>query len=141
MEICEGDGWLLVMDPGRAPFPALIGGAGWASELSGAELVTLQRAARSLTTQHQAMAGTLMAEEAVDMELELPIGDGRAGDLGSLWLGLSGDRHHWSLQLVLTPGPGSRAIEGTWSAAASTAFAAALERLRPAEPEGVDQDC
>ena len=141
MEICEGDGWLLVMDPGRAPFPALIGGAGWASELTGAELVTLQRAARRLTAQHEAMAGALIAEEAVDMELELPIGDGRTGGLGSLWLGLSGDRHHWSLQLVLTPGPGSRAMEGSWSAAASAAFAAALERLRPAEPEGGDQDC
>ncbi|PSB38235.1 DUF1818 family protein [Aphanothece minutissima] len=139
MEVCEGQGWRLVVDPARAPFIALIGGDGWASELTAAELRALQVAAAQLTAQHRAMADVLMAEEAVAMEVELPIGD--AGDAGCLWLGLDGDRHRWTLQLVLTPGPGGRGIEGGWGAAASEAFSTALERLRPAEPGGGDQDC
>ncbi|MEA5415119.1 DUF1818 family protein [Synechococcus sp. BA-132 BA5] len=141
MEICEGQGWRLVLDPSRLPYTALIGGEGWASELTGAELLALHQATARLTAQHRAIADSLMAEEAVDIELELPIGDPRADGGGSLWLGLRGDRQGWSLQLVLTPEPGSRGIEGGWSAAASAAFAAALERLRPAESSGLDQDC
>jgi hypothetical protein len=141
VEICEGQGWRLVVDPSRAPFTALIGGEGWASELTDAELLALQQATGRLIAQHAALADSLMAEEAIDIELELPIGDPRADDGGSLWLGLRGDRRSWSLQLVLTPEPGSRGLEGGWTAAASAAFAAALERLRPAEHGGGDQDC
>lgn len=140
MEICEGPGWRLVVDPARAPFIALIGGDGWASELTAAELGALRLAAGRLTAQHRAMADVLMAEEAVAMEVELPIGEPEGGDAGSLWLGLEGDRRDWTLQLVLTPAPGLRGIEGGWSAAASEAFSAALERLRPAEPGGGDED-
>ncbi len=128
------------MDPARAPFLALIGGDDWASELTAAELDALRLAAGRLTAQHRAMADVLMAEEAVAMEVELPIGEPEAGDAGSLWLGLEGDRHHWTLQLVLTPAPGRRGIEGGWGAAASEAFSAALERLRPAEQGGGDED-
>ncbi|AFY30223.1 DUF1818 family protein [Cyanobium gracile] len=140
MEVCEGPGWRLVVDPARWPFTALIGGDGWATELTAAELRALQLAAARLTAQHRAMANVLMAEEAVAMEVELPIGDPEAGEGGSLWLGLDGDRHRWTLQLVLTPAPGGRGIEGGWSAAASEAFSAALERLRPAEQGAGDQD-
>ncbi|MCP9859879.1 MULTISPECIES: DUF1818 family protein [unclassified Cyanobium] len=140
MEIGEGQGWRLVVDQSRTPYSALIGGDGWASELTGAELHALQQAAGRLSAQHRALKSTLMADEAIDIELELPIGDPRADRGGSLWLGLRGDLHGWSLQLVLAPEPGSRGIEGGWSAAASEAFAAALERLRPAGHDGSDQD-
>ena len=80
MEIGEGPGWRLVVDPTRAPFIALIGGDVGASELTAAELGALQQAAGRLTAQHRAMADVLMAEEAVAMEVELPIGDPEAGD-------------------------------------------------------------
>ncbi len=141
MEICEGQGWRLVVDPSRSPYTALIGGEGWACELTGAELLALQQASRRLTDQHGALAGTLMADEAIDIELELPIGDPCSDDGGSLWLGLRGDRGSWSLHLVLTPEPGRRGMEAGWTATASAPFAAALERLRPAEPRGGDQNC
>jgi len=141
VEICEGQGWRLVVDPSRTPYTALIGGEGWASELTGAELLALQQATGRLIAQHGALAATLMAEEAIDIELELPIGDPRADAGGFLWLGLRGDCRGWSLQLVLSPEPGSRGIEGGWNAAASAAFAAALERLRPAGQGGGDQNC
>lgn len=140
MEICEGQGWRLVVDPSRSPYTALIGGEGWACELTGSELLALQRASGQLTAQHVALADSLMAEEAIDIELELPIGDPRSKAGGSLWLGLRGDRGSWSLHLVLTPEPGWRGMEGGWTAPASAAFAAALERLRPAERGAGDQD-
>ena len=140
MEICEGTGWRLVLDPSRSPYTALIGGEGWACELTGAELLALQRASGQLTAQHVAIAESLMAEEAIDIELELPIGDPGSKAGGSLWLGLRGDRGSWSLRLVLTPEPAGRGMEGGWTAPASAAFAAALERLRPAERGGGDQD-
>ncbi len=141
MEICEGQGWRLVVDPDRFPYTALIGGEGWASELNGAELLALRRGVRRLVAQHHALADGLMVEEDLDLELEQPIGDGAADEGGSLWLELSGNRDQWSLRMVLTPAPRSRAIEGAWGAAASRAFATALEGLRPADPDGGDQDC
>jgi hypothetical protein len=141
VEICEGQGWRLVVDPGRAPYIALIGGEGWASELTSDELHALRRGVQLLMAQHRAMADGLMAEEAIDLEYELPIGDGDGAEGGSLWLGLRGDRRQGCLQLVLTPGSGSRAIEGAWSTDASGAFAAALEGLRLAEHDQGDQDC
>jgi hypothetical protein len=140
VEIGEGQGWRLVVDPTRTPFIALIGGDGWATELTAAELAALRLAAGRLTAQHRAMAEGLMAEEAVAIEVEVPIGTPEAGEAGSLWLGLDGDRHHWELRLVLTPAPGGRGIEGGWGADAGEAFSAALKRLRPAEQGHVDQD-
>ncbi|WP_216901533.1 DUF1818 family protein [Synechococcus sp. CCY 9618] len=141
MEICDGQGWRLVVDPTRSPYPALIGGEAWASELSGAELIVLRRGVMRLVDQHRDLAEALMAEEALDLEFEQPIGDGPGSGCGSLWLGLSGDRHHWSLRLVLTPAPGSRAVEGAWDSAASRAIAAALEGLRLSEHDQENQDC
>ncbi len=141
MEISEGEGWRLQVDPARSPYGALIGGEGWASELSAAELRSLREGVLRLAAQHAALAGSLMAEEALELELELPLAAAGGGDGGSLWLALCGDRRHWSLRLVLTPAAAVRGIEGTWGAAASRAFAAALERLRPDELDRGDQDC
>jgi hypothetical protein len=131
VEVREGEGWRLVVDPTRIPFVALIGGADWASELTGREVLALKKAAGRLVEQHRALADGLMAEEALDLELELPLADPRTagGPGGSLWLGLSGDRSHWSLRLVLTPAPGGRGLEGGWDDAASAPFAAALAGL------------
>ena len=141
MEISEGEGWRLQVDPARSPYAALIGGERWACELSAAELRSLREGVLRLTAQHTALSGTLMAEEALELELELPLAAAGGGDGGSLWLALSGDRHHWSLRLVLTPAEAVRGIEGAWGTAASRAFAAALERLRPDELDRGDQDC
>jgi hypothetical protein len=92
LEICEGEGWRLVVDPGRALYIALIGGEGWASELTSDELHALRRGVQLLMAQHRAMADGLMAEETIDLEYELPIGDGHGAEGGSLWLGMRGDR-------------------------------------------------
>lgn len=133
MEVREGEGWRLGVDPRRAPYPVLIGAtvgpaAAWAVELSLAEARALRRGISTLHQQHRALVDQLMAEEAIDLDLEL------ACEGGSLWCGLSGDRSHWSLSFVLTPASGRRAVEGGWSVEASPAFAAALALLDLPEP-------
>ncbi len=110
------------MDFSRQSFPVLIGGAGWAAELSAAEASALRRGIGRLVSQHRALAESLMAEEAIELELELALESG-----GCLWLALEGDRRHWGLRFVLAPLAGGRALEGGWVPAASEAFAAALE--------------
>lgn len=141
MEISEGEGWRLLVDRQRSPYAALIGGQGWACELTGAELRALQEAIRRLKDQHRALAGELMAEEDLELDIELPLATPEGGAEGSLWLGLSGDRQRWSLRLVLSAGPGGRSVEGSWSVDASQAFAAALEPLRTSDADPVDQHC
>ncbi len=139
MEVREGEGWRLVVDPTRRPFLALIGGSNWASELTGPEVLALQQASQRLVDQHRVLVDGLMAEEAIDLELELPLADPKreGGPEGSLWLGLTGDRSRWSLRLVLTPSPGGRGFEGGWDEAASAPFAAALAALDGlADPTG-----
>ena len=70
MRIQEGDGWRLVVDPARSPFPVLIGGNGWATELTLAEAALLRRGVMSLVEQHGDLMGGLMAEEALTLEFE-----------------------------------------------------------------------
>ncbi len=128
MEVREGKGWRLVFDPARHPFVLLIGGGpedagAWAAELSGAEAQALQAGIGRLAEQHRALVPSLMAEEAIDLELEVAC----AG--GGLWLALAGDRNSWSLRFVLTPAAGSRALEGSWERSASGPLAAALAAL------------
>ena len=127
MEVCQGQGWRLGIDPARHPFFALIGGHGWAAELTSEELITLWRAIGRLRRQHAELVEQLMAEESIELELELPLSVSEPS--GSLWAALEGDRCDWSLRFVLSPGAGVRAIEGAWSVAASGPFAAALEGL------------
>jgi hypothetical protein len=130
MQVQEGEGWRLAVDPSRRPFPVLIGGSGWAAELSAAEGEALRRGVARLVDQHRQLVETLMAEEAIALELEMEL----AG--GGLWLGLEGDRQGWSLRFVLTPAPGQRGLEGAWSSGASAAIAAALELASPFADSG-----
>jgi hypothetical protein len=128
VEVCEGEGWRLVIDPARQPFAVLIGGQGWAAELTRDEVLVLGRAVARLCHQHAELVAQLMLEESLELELELPL-PLLAGEPGSLWMALEGDRRDWALRFVLSPGPGGRAFEGAWSAAASGPFVAALEGI------------
>lgn len=122
MQVQEGEGWRLVVDSSRRSFPVLIGGAGWAAELSAAEARALRRGIGRLLHQHRALVETLLAEEEIELELELALETG-----GCLWLALEGDHRHWGLRFVLTGNTGARGCEGAWACSASEAFAAALE--------------
>jgi hypothetical protein len=140
MQMLEGEGWRLVVDPARWPFPVLIGGERWAAELTLAEALALKQAVACLAEQHRRMAEALMAEESITLDLEVetthleaapaghlqPWTDGSAA--ACLWLTLEGDSQAWELRFVLTADPHRRGIEGGWSTRASVAFACALEQ-------------
>ena len=115
----EGEGWRLAWDGSRQPFSVLIAGEGWAAELSELEASALRDAVAELVAQHQGLMDQLMEEEAIELELERD----------PWWLALEGDRHNWSLRVVLTPALGQRALEGSWSAAAARPFTQALQQL------------
>jgi len=130
MEVREGSGWRLVIDSDRQPFSVLIGGGdaaagAWAAELTLVEALTLLRGMETLLEQHRALVDTLMAEEAIELAMEL------ACEGGDLWLCLEGDRNRWCLRFVLTPAPGRRGVEGSWGGEASVALAAALQTCTP----------
>ena len=101
------------------PFAVLIGGQGWAVELTTAEAQALANLTLDLIAEHQALVDQLLAEEAICLELER----------GPWWLALEGDRRQWSLKGVLSPEAGQRALEVSWSVEASGALCQALQRL------------
>jgi hypothetical protein len=119
MQVHEGKGWRLLVDPARHPFSVLIGGEGWAAELTHAEAALLAEGVGRLCAQHGALVDQLMAEEALTLEWES----------GDLWLALEGDRLAWELRFVFSSSAGLRGIEGGWSPAAARALAAALASL------------
>ena len=133
MQVCEGEGWRLCVQPQRVPYAALIGADDWAVELELQELACLRRAVLTLLGQHRSLVPCLMAEEEVELELELPlsgVGDGPGEPAGgTLFVALCGLAERWSLRFVLTPAAGRRGVEGAWTEAASPALAAALEGL------------
>ena len=120
----EGPGWRLAWredgEPsGGQPFAVLIGGQGWAVELTAAEARALANLTLDLIAEHQALVDQLLAEEAICLELER----------GPWWLALEGDRLQWRLKGVLSPEAGQRALEVSWSVEASGALCQALQRL------------
>ena len=114
----EGPGWRLAWDPTRSDFCVLIGGDGWAAELTQLEWSELVALAVELDHQHRLLVDQLMDEEAIELEL----------DRGVWWGCLSGDRDQWGLRILLTPLQG-RAAEGEWPAPAAAAVVAAMRTL------------
>ena len=91
----EGPGWRLARDPSRGAYPVLIGGEGWAIELTESEWRDLGDLVSDLDLQHRELVDQLMEEEAIELELER----------GVWWGCLSGDRHTWTLTVLLSPLP------------------------------------
>lgn len=129
MQVLEGEGWRLQVDPVRAPFPVLIGGEAWAAEFTWEETLQLRLLIGELERQLLAIADQLMPEEAIALELERELSP------GSLWMELQGDGRSWSLRFVLSPAPGCRALEAGWGPQASAAISAALQGLELTAPE------
>lgn len=146
MIVEEGSEWRVVVDPDRRPFGVLLGGPHWAAEFTRAEARALKAGIERLVDQHRQLQATLMAEEAVSLELELlleehsgprPAANGARGGAGTLWLTLEGDRSLWEIRFILTPADrGRRALEAGWPAGASAALAEALRRLGVGGPDG-----
>ena len=111
----EGSGWRFARDPSRGPYPVLIGGESWAFELTDPEWRELVGLVSALEDQHGALVDQLMAEEAIEIEMER----------GVWWAALGGDRAHWHLSVVLTGSQG-RDAEGRWPSPAAMAVVAAM---------------
>ena len=118
MILQEGPGWRLARDPSRGEFSILVGGEGWAFELTEPEWNDLVALLSTLETQHLALKNQLMAKEAIEIEL----------DRGIWWGCVAGDCQGWSLALVLTPRKG-RGVEGFWPASSAMAMVAAVRTL------------
>lgn len=129
MRVQEGLGWRLVLDPARQPFCALIGGSGWAAELTRDEVLALAEGVARLQVQHRQIADQLMADE--DLELDWERGD--------LWIGLSLNRGRCILSFVLEAAAGRRSVEASWEGESSQAMALALEVV-PAMLEAYGND-
>lgn len=115
----EGPGWRLARDQTRLEFPVLIGGEGWAVELTDVEWQGLVALLSVLTDQHHALQSQLMDDEGIELEMEQ-----------GLWWGcLDGDRNRWSLQVVLQGAPGRRGIEAHWPGSAAQAVVAAMRTV------------
>jgi hypothetical protein len=94
-------------------YPALVGGEGWAVELTLAEAQTLARLLAEIRQTFQDLAEQVMAEERLCCELE---GEG-------IWLEAEGFVTSYDLRFILTTG---RGFEGYWSAPALKELEAAL---------------
>lgn len=65
----EGPGWRLAWRDENHRFAVLIGGQGWAVELSAAEAKALAAAVADLVCEHQALFDQLLSEEAITLEV------------------------------------------------------------------------
>lgn len=115
----EGPGWRLVRDPDRSPFSVLVGGEGWAFELTDSEWAALSDVVGALVDQHRELVDQLMDEESIELELDRP----------PWWGCLDGTREQWSLSVVLSSTT-ARSVEGGWGSPAAQAMAAAMQTLR-----------
>mgnify|MGYP001374934854 CR=1 FL=1 len=79
------------MDLSREPFPFLLGGNGWAIELTKAEWLSLVPVVDEVIDQHEKLKPQLLPDESISLDLER-----------EPWVvSLKGDKHKWSIQLIL----------------------------------------
>ena len=116
----EGPGWRFARDISRSNFPVIIGGDGWALELTEKEWITLISLIDELINQHKQLRTQLMKEESVSLEMER-----------DFWWGcLDGDRESWSLQLILEGnGELMRGFEAFWPIPAAQAITCAMRNV------------
>ena len=112
----EGAGWRLGWAPDEAHYQALIGGDGWAIELTEPEFHDFCRLAQQLADTMLSMQAELMDEERLAIEAESP----------RLWLEAEGFPQHYSLRVLVL---GGRRCEGQWAAEAVPALLQAIPAL------------
>ncbi|XZN91161.1 MAG: DUF1818 family protein [Microcoleus sp.] len=115
--IKTGDGWRLGWNPNSTEFQGLVGGDGWAIELTEAELNDFCRLLAQLAATMTQMASELMEEEKIAIEAE--------SDL--VWVQVEGYPQAYSVQFILSAG---RRCEGFWSPAAIPGLTQAAKILK-----------
>ncbi len=116
----EGPGWRLARDPSRKNFPFLIGGEGWAIELTEKEWIDLVDLVSELVEQYKSSHSQLVPEELITLEMEK-----------NFWWGcLKGDQKSWSLQLLLQDVEELfRGAEVFWPAPAAEAIVIEMRKM------------
>ena len=116
----EGSGWRLAWDPSRKKFPVLVGGQGWAFELTDSEWRTFVHLVLDLINEYQQLKSQLMGEESICLEMERDF----------WWGSLEGDQSNWALQVILqNPEPNLRGIEGFWPVPIAKEFSTGLRTM------------
>ncbi|MEB3359700.1 MAG: DUF1818 family protein [Synechococcales bacterium] len=116
-QVKQGDGWRLGWNPDADQFKGLIGGDGWALELTESELDDFCRFVVQLAHTMARMAPELMAEEKISCELESD----------RLWLEAEGHAHAYMLHFILRTG---RRGEGCWGDRAAAELTQAVQTLK-----------
>ncbi|WP_320666985.1 DUF1818 family protein [Prochlorococcus sp. MIT 1307] len=116
----EGSGWRVARDSSRSSFPVLIGGDGWALELTEEEWTSLIPLLEDLIEQHKKLENQLIPEESISLEIERK----------PWWACLDGDRDSWSLQLILGDhGTSIRGFEVYWPIPAAQSITSAMRSI------------
>ncbi|TVQ23881.1 MAG: DUF1818 family protein [Leptolyngbya sp. DLM2.Bin15] len=115
-QVKEGDGWRLGWNPASEPFVGLVGGAGWAMELTREEWQDFCRLVLQLAETLEQMSHELMDEERICCDVESD----------RLWLEAEGYPHAYELHIILRQG---RRAEGTWAAEAVPGLVQASQTL------------
>lgn len=115
--IKTGAGWCLGWNPDAPEYKGLVGGDGWAIELTEGELNDFCRLLGQLAQTISQMTSELMEEEKIAVEAESD----------RLWVQVEGYPHAYSVQLILN---GGRRCEGSWPAVAVPGLVQATEILK-----------
>jgi hypothetical protein len=116
-QIKNGEGWRLGWDDEAIAFQGLVGGEGWALELTAAELDDFCRLALQLATMMGQMGQELMDEERICCEVESD----------RVWLEAEGFPQDYGLRLLVLTG---RRGEGEWCAASVPELMRAVQTLK-----------
>jgi len=111
-----GPGWRLGWNPQAPEYRGLVGGDGWAIELTAAELDDFCRLSGQLADAVAEIAEELMDEERIACEAESD----------RLWMLLEGYPQAYGLQFILN---GGRRCEGSWPPEAVPELLAAIKIL------------
>lgn len=109
----EGHGWRIGWNDTASTYQGLLGGAGWAVELTAVEFQDFCRLAQELAETMRSIAPELMDQERINCEAESDV----------LWLEAEGFPHRYNLRFILTTG---RQCEGGWDADVVEELMAAL---------------
>jgi len=112
----EGQGWRIGWNGAAPTYQGLLGGNGWALELTTTEFQDFCRLAQRLAQTMATMATELMDEERIACEAESE----------AVWVEVEGFPHTYSLRFILTTG---RQCEGAWPATAVPELLAAIGGL------------
>ncbi len=120
MRKLEGLGWRLARDTSRGKFSLLVGGDGWAIELTEQEGKKLYEVMKKLLEQFDFIKAHLMEEEPLNIDIEV-----------DQWKAfLNGDKTEWSLKLILNgDGIYTRGVEVFWPAPVAQTVTSAMRTM------------